>query len=294
MLIRKWEKLPADMQTAQVRKYYEILRKKNVSLFFKRVFDVVVSAIMLVILSPLFLILAIAIKIDSRGPVFYRQERVTQYGKLFRIFKFRSMVENADKGSQVTVDHDLRITRVGKLIRKCRLDEISQLIDVFRGTMTFVGTRPEVPKYVERYTPEMKATLLLPAGVTSLASIYYKDEAELLDGAEDTDKVYVDKILPAKMYYNLKAIERFGFWRDIKTMFMTVFAVLGKEYNGDYVPPEETAEGVISAPTESDRTTEPPSAESPESAQNADTVTENRDAEEFPDFVANHQENDPE
>lgn len=294
MLIRKWEKLPADMQTAQVRKYYEILRKKNVSLFFKRVFDVVVSAIMLVILSPLFLILAIAIKIDSRGPVFYRQERVTQYGKRFRIFKFRSMVENADKGSQVTVDHDLRITRVGKLIRKCRLDEISQLIDVFRGTMTFVGTRPEVPKYVERYTPEMKATLLLPAGVTSLASIYYKDEAELLDGAEDTDKVYVDKILPAKMYYNLKAIERFGFWRDIKTMFMTVFTVLGKEYNGDYVSPEETAEGVISAPTESDRTTELPSAESPESAQNADTVTENRDAEESPDFVANHQENDPE
>lgn len=294
MLIRKWEKLPADMQTAQVRKYYEILRKKNVSLFFKRVFDVVVSAIMLVILSPLFLILAIAIKIDSRGPVFYRQERVTQYGKRFRIFKFRSMVENADKGSQVTVDHDLRITRVGKLIRKCRLDEISQLIDVFRGTMTFVGTRPEVPKYVERYTPEMKATLLLPAGVTSLASIYYKDEAELLDGAEDTDKVYVDKILPAKMYYNLKAIERFGFWRDIKTMFMTVFAVLGKEYNGDYVEPEETAEGVVSAPTESDRTTELPSAESPESAQNADTVTKNRDAEESPDFVANHQENDPE
>lgn len=294
MPIRKWEKLPADMQTAQVRKYYEILRKKNVSLFFKRVFDVVVSAIMLVILSPLFLILAIAIKIDSRGPVFYRQERVTQYGKRFRIFKFRSMVENADKGSQVTVDHDLRITRVGKLIRKCRLDEISQLIDVFRGTMTFVGTRPEVPKYVERYTPEMKATLLLPAGVTSLASIYYKDEAGLLDGAEDTDKVYVDKILPAKMYYNLKAIERFGFWRDIKTMFMTVFAVLGKEYNGDYVPPEETAEGVISAPTESDRTTELPSAESPESAQNADTVTENRDAGESPDFVANHQEKDPE
>ena len=295
MLIRKWERLPADMQTAQVRKYYEILRKKNVSLFFKRVFDVVVSAIMLVILSPLFLILSIAIKIDSRGPVFYRQERVTQYGKRFRIFKFRSMVENADKGSQVTVDHDLRITKVGKFIRKCRLDEISQLIDVFRGTMTFVGTRPEVPKYVERYTPEMKATLLLPAGVTSLASIYYKDEAELLDGAEDTDKVYVDKILPAKMYYNLKAIERFGFWRDIKTMFMTVFAVLGKEYDGDYVPSEETAsEELLSAPTEINRTAETPSAESPESAQNADTITENRDAAESPDSVANNQEKDPE
>ena len=153
------------------------------------------------------------------------------------------MVVNADKGSLVTVDNDSRITKVGKFIRKCRLDEICQLIDVFRGTMTFVGTRPEVPKYVSRYTPEMTATLLLPAGVTSLASIYYKDEAELLNSAEDTDKVYVEKILPAKMYYNLKAIEKFGFWRDIKTMFMTVFAVLGKEYKGDYIESsEETAE----------------------------------------------------
>ena len=238
MLICRWEKLPPEMQTDEVRKYYDILRKKNFSLFWKRVFDIFVSALMLVILSPLFLILAIAIKIDSKGPVFYRQERVTQYGKHFKIFKFRSMVVDADKGSQVTVDQDSRITRMGRLIRKCRLDEVSQLIDVFRGTMTFVGTRPEVPKYVAEYTPEMVATLLLPAGVTSLASIYYKDEAELLNGAEDTDKVYIEKILPAKMYYNLKAIEKFGFWRDIKTMFMTVFAVLGKEYKGDYIEPK--------------------------------------------------------
>ena len=243
MLVKKWERLPPEMQIDAVRPYYEMLRKKNFSLFFKRLFDIFISFIMLACLSPLFLILAIAIKIDSKGPVFYRQERVTQYGKRFRIFKFRSMVVNADKGSLVTVDNDSRITKVGKFIRKCRLDEICQLIDVFRGTMTFVGTRPEVPKYVSRYTPEMTATLLLPAGVTSLASIYYKDEAELLNSAEDTDKVYVEKILPAKMYYNLKAIEKFGFWRDIKTMFMTVFAVLGKEYKGDYIESsEETAE----------------------------------------------------
>ena len=246
MLICKWEKLPPEMQTDEVRKYYDILRKKNFSLFWKRVFDIFVSALMLIVLSPLFLVLAIAIKIDSKGPVFYRQERVTQYGKHFRIFKFRSMVVNADKGSQVTVDQDSRITRMGKLIRKCRLDEVSQLIDVFRGVMTFVGTRPEVPKYVSEYTPEMIATLLLPAGVTSLASIYYKDEAELLNGAEDTDKVYIEKILPAKMYYNLKAIEKFGFWRDIKTMFMTVFAVLGKEYKGDYIEPISEATAVES------------------------------------------------
>lgn len=246
MLICKWEKLPREMQTDEVRKYYDILRKKNFSLFWKRVFDIFVSALMLIVLSPLFLVLAIAIKIDSKGPVFYRQERVTQYGKRFRIFKFRSMVVDADKGSQVTVDQDSRITRMGRLIRKCRLDEVSQLIDVFRGTMTFVGTRPEVPKYVAEYTPEMTATLLLPAGVTSLASIYYKDEAELLNGAEDTDKVYIEKILPAKMYYNLKAIGRFGFWRDIKTMFMTVFAVLGKEYKGDYVEPTRETTAVES------------------------------------------------
>lgn len=239
MRLVKWDKLPADMQTEEVREYYDVLRKKRFSLFWKRIFDIFVSAIMLIILSPLFLILAIAIKTDSKGPVFYRQERVTQYGKPFRIFKFRSMVQNADKGSQVTVDHDSRVTKVGKFIRKFRLDEICQLIDIFRGTMTFVGTRPEVPKYVNEYTPEMKATLLLPAGVTSLASIYYKDEAELLSGAEDTDKTYVEKILPAKMYYNLKEIKNYGFWRDIKTMFMTVFAVLGKNYEGDYVAPQD-------------------------------------------------------
>ena len=234
MILKKWEDLPPEMQTEEVRKYYDILKKKRGSLFFKRAFDVVVSLLMLVCLSPFFLILAIAIKLDSKGPVFYRQERVTQYGKRFRIFKFRSMVQNADKGSLVTVSGDARVTRVGKFVRKCRLDEISQLIDVLRGTMTFVGTRPEVPKYTDKYTPEMMATLLLPAGVTSLASIYYKDEADLLDAAEDTDRVYVEDILPAKMYYNLKAIERFSFFGDIKIMFMTVLAVLGKEYRGDY------------------------------------------------------------
>ena len=236
MMLKKWEKLPPEMQTEEVKVYYDILKKKRVGLFFKRAFDIVVSLLMLILLSPVFLILAIAIKIDSRGPVFYRQVRVTQYNKKFRIFKFRSMVQNSDKGSQVTVSGDARITRVGKFVRKCRLDEISQLIDVLRGKMTFVGTRPEALKYVEAYTPEMMATLLLPAGITSLASIYYKDEAELLDAAEDTDKVYVEQILPAKMYYNLKAIKKFSFFGDIKVMFMTVFAVLGKEYKGDYEP----------------------------------------------------------
>ena len=229
MTVKKWEKLPPEFQTEEVRPYYEILRKKQGSLMAKRVFDVVVSALMLVLLSPVFLVLAVAIKLDSPGPVFYRQVRVTQYGKQFRIFKFRSMVSNADKiGAQVTVGNDSRITRVGRVIRNCRLDEICQLIDIFRGTMTFVGTRPEVPKYVAAYTPEMMATLLLPAGVTSEASIRYKDESALLDGAEDVDEVYIHQVLPGKMEYNLDAIRNFGFWSDIRTMLRTVKAVLEK------------------------------------------------------------------
>lgn len=232
MILRKWEELPTEMKTEEVREYYDILKKKKGSLLCKRIFDIVISAIMLIILSPVFLILAVAIKLDSRGPVFFRQVRVTQYNQQFKIFKFRSMVQGADKGAQVTVSGDARITRVGKIVRKCRLDEISQLIDVFRGTMTFVGTRPESLKYVAAYTPEMMATLLLPAGVTSLASILYKDEADLLDVAGDVDKVYVEQILPAKMHYNLEAIRTFTFWGDIKIMIMTVLAVLGKEYMG--------------------------------------------------------------
>lgn len=233
MMLKKWEHLPSELQTEEVRKYYDILKKKQISLFFKRMFDVVASFLMLIILSPVFLILSIAIKIDSRGPVFYRQERVTQYGKKFRIHKFRTMVQDADKGSKVTVNNDSRITRVGQIIRNCRLDEIAQLLDVLSGNMTFCATRAEVVKYVECYTPEMMATLLLPAGVTSLSSILYKDEAKLLDSAENTDKVYIEKILPAKMYYNLKGIEQFSFWNDIKVMLMTVLAVLGKEYLPD-------------------------------------------------------------
>lgn len=227
MLVKRWDKLPENMRCEEVYPYYEILRKKNFSLFFKRAFDIFVSLIMLIVLSPVFLVLAIAIKIDSRGPVFFRQKRVTQYGKEFRIFKFRTMVVNAEAiGAQVTSAGDSRITRVGKFIRKCRLDEVSQLIDVFRGTMSFVGTRPEVPKYVEKYTPQMRATLLLPAGVTSEASIKFKDEDKLLEGAENPDVAYVEMVLPEKMKYNLESLKKQGFFSDIGTMFRTVFAVL--------------------------------------------------------------------
>ena len=239
MVLKRWEELPPELQTKEVKEYYNILKKKKVSLFLKRIFDIFVSLTLLIILSPVFILLAIAIKIDSKGTVFYRQVRITQYNKKFRIFKFRSMVQDADKGSGVTVSGDSRVTRVGKFLRKFRLDEIPQLIDVLIGNMSFVGTRPESAKYVESYTPEMMATLLIPAGITSLASIYFKDEAELLNNGDDIDTVYIEKILPAKMFYNLKSIKEFDFFGDIKIMFMTVFAVLGKEYNTDYILGEE-------------------------------------------------------
>lgn len=232
MRLRKWEDLPAFMQCEEVREYYDILAKKKGALGLKRVFDVVVAVIMLIILAIPMLIIAAMIKVDSPGPVFYRQERVTTYGKRFRIHKFRTMVNNADKiGSAVTVGGDARITKVGNRLRNLRIDEIPQLIDVLTGNMSFVGTRPEATKYVDKYTNEMNATLLLPAGITSEASIRYKDEAELLDAAEDVDKIYIEKVLPEKMKYNLLSIRKFSFVGEIATMFRTVLAVLGKDYS---------------------------------------------------------------
>lgn len=225
--MRKWNDLPEEMRVEPVKKYYEILQHRKGSLIAKRIFDVIVASIFVVILSPILLVLSILIKMDSKGPVMFRQVRVTTYGKTFRIFKFRTMVNNADKiGTQVTTKGDARVTRMGKLLRGCRLDELPQLFNVLKGEMSFVGTRPEVEKYVAHYTDEMKATLLLPAGITSRASIEYKDEDKLLESAENADEVYIHQVLPEKMKYNLKAIEKFSFWDDIKTMFATVIAVV--------------------------------------------------------------------
>lgn len=230
-MLRDWDDLPRYMKTEAVRPYYDSLKKKKISLFLKSSFDVAVSALMLIVLSPIMIIISIMIAMDSKGPVFFRQERITQYGRKFRIHKFRTMVADAEsRGSQVTVKNDMRVTKVGAKLRKYRLDELPQLIDILEGNMSFVGTRPEATKYVKKYTPEMRATLLLPAGITSEASIRYKDEAELLNVAEDIDKVYVEKVLPGKMKYNLESIKRFSFWREIFTMFRTVFAVLGNDY----------------------------------------------------------------
>lgn len=214
------------MQIPEIREYYEILSKRKKSLIVKRVFDLVISFVLLIIAAAPMLVIAAAIAIDSSGGIFYRQERVTAYGKRFMIHKFRTMVVNADTiGTQVTARNDSRVTKIGKFLRKYRLDELPQLIDILIGDMSFVGTRPEVVKYVKAYTKEMRATLLLPAGVTSEASIRYKDEADLLSEAEDVDRIYIEKVLPGKMEYNLESIRRFGLFRELKTMIRTVIAV---------------------------------------------------------------------
>lgn len=229
--MRKWEDLPEFMKCAEVKEYYDILSKKKVSLILKRTFDIVAGIGVLAVTAIPMLVIGVKIATESKGGVFYRQERVTTYGKKFKIHKFRTMVANADQiGSAVTVSGDSRITPTGAFLRKYRLDELPQVFDILSGNMSFVGTRPEVVKYVKKYKPEYLATLLLPAGITSEASIRYKDEAELLNAATDVDKVYVNDVLPGKMKYNLESIKKFSFCREILTMFRTVFAVLGREY----------------------------------------------------------------
>lgn len=228
MILKKYEALPENMQNNEVKEYYEILKHKKFNLITKRVFDFFAALILLIILSPIMLILAIMIKLESKGPVFYRQERITKYGKKFRIFKFRTMVQDADKkGALVTMGQDPRITKVGNRIRKCRLDELPQLLNVIKGEMSFVGTRPEVEKYVKEYSNEMKATLLMPAGISSRASIEYRDEDEIinkyLSKGEKIDDIYVKRILPEKMKWNLEYIKKFNIWEDVKICFKTVF-----------------------------------------------------------------------
>lgn len=225
--MRAFDKLPVEFQNDKVRYYYDIIAKKSVSLALKRITDIIFSLIILTILIIPIGVIAVIVKATSEGPVFYRQERVTSYGRVFRIFKFRTMVQNADKlGTLVTTSGDTRVTDVGRFLRKYRLDELPQIFNVLSGSMTFVGTRPEVQKYVDMYCDEYYATLLMPAGITSLASIMYKDEEKLLQNVEDADKTYVETILPEKMKYNLMYIKNFGFLSDIKLMLKTVKEVV--------------------------------------------------------------------
>ena len=218
-------------ETEIVKKYREEINKRKISLFLKLFLDKILALILLIPLSPIILAIAIWIKLDSEGPVFYRQERIATYGRPFRIFKFRTMVKDADKlGAAVTEHNDPRISRAGDKLRKVRLDELPQLFNVLLGDMSFVGVRPEVAKYVNRYTDEMNATLLLPAGITSPASIEYKDEDEVIEKFKGTgrsiDDIYIEEVLPDKMKYNLEYIKNFSIINDIKIMIQTALAVI--------------------------------------------------------------------
>lgn len=225
--MKKWDEIPVFMKNEQVKYYYNILKKKEQQIRIKRIFDLVMAVGLIIVLAPFMLAISVAIKMDSPGPLIFKQVRITTYGRKFYIYKFRTMVAGADKiGSKVTVQGDSRITKTGEFLRKYRLDEIPQLFNVLIGDMSFVGTRPEVEKYVHQYNDAMKATLLMPAGITSLASIKYKDEDQLLRNAENTDEEYVKIVLPEKMKYNLKALEEFDIFSDLKTMIATVFAVV--------------------------------------------------------------------
>lgn len=230
-MLKHWEQLPESMQTEAVRPYYERLRKREGALRRKRLFDLCGSLVLTVLLSPVMLVIAILIKAEDGGTVFFRQERVTTYGRVFRIFKFRTMIVDADKkGPLVTGKADSRITKVGSKLRHLRLDELPQVLNIVTGDMSFVGTRPEVKKYVEQYTEEMKATLLLPAGVTSLASIAFKEEDEMIahyaELGESTDEAYRNHILPRKMRYNLDYLKKAGVAQDLRIMIKTVLEVI--------------------------------------------------------------------
>lgn len=229
MLLKPFENLPDEFKNDEVKHYYDILSKKRNSLLVKRIADILLALFMIVILAIPMLVIAVIIKCSSKGPVMYKQERVTTYGKKFKILKFRTMKVGADKAGLLTTENDDRITGIGKVLRKLRLDELPQIFHVLSGKMSIVGTRPEVTKYVDRYTPVMYATLLMPAGVTSFASIKFKDEDRILGEITDPDKIddiYMNEILPKKMRYNLKYIERFNFKRDIYLMYKTVKQVL--------------------------------------------------------------------
>lgn len=221
MILKKWEDFPEKMKNEYVKKYYDKISLKKRSLVIKRIFDILASTIILFILLPIMILTGIIIKITSEGPIFFKQKRVTQYGKIFYIFKFRTMKVNSESSGLLTCKNDSRVTKIGYFLRKFRIDEFPQLINVLLGDMTFVGTRPEVPEYVQYYSSEMLSTLILPAGITSISCIEFRDESKYLLNASDSNKVYIEDVLPKKMKYNLEYLNNFNIFTDIKIMILT-------------------------------------------------------------------------
>lgn len=215
LLLSKKENLPKKLKTPAVLPYYNILKKKGATLITKRVIDCTMCSLIFLIASPFFLIFALLVKLTSKGPVFFKQERVGRDLKPFFILKFRTMVENADKqGVQLTTGNDSRITGFGKFLRAINMDEMPQLINVIKGDMSIIGTRPEVKRYVLVYSEEMYATLLLSPGMLSRASVKYKNENELLTGIPDPQEMYIKKILPDKMKENLAYLKQISLKED--------------------------------------------------------------------------------
>lgn len=227
MSVKQWQKLPAHMQNEAVKPYFDILAKKNITLFFKRFFEIIIAVIILLIISPILIIAGIAVAVTSKGPVFYLQERVGRYGKPFKIIKFRTMVVNADKlGAQITVgERDPRITRVGHILRITRIDEFPQMINILKGDMSLIGTRPEVQRYVDEYTDEMMATLLLRPGATGAASVKFSKENDMLKDKENPEEYYIKTILPEKMALNLDYTKNISIGYDFKIIGQTFACV---------------------------------------------------------------------
>lgn len=216
--------MQASKEFVDIRRKIE---KKKLNFVCKRVFDFTASLLGLLILSPILLVTAIFIKIDSRGPIFFKQKRVGKNKKTFEIYKFRTMVTDAEKmGKQITVGNDRRITRIGKVIRKCKLDELPQLINVLKGEMSLVGPRPEVPRYVELYDEYQEQILLVKPGITDYASIKFINENEILGASSDPEEEYIKEIMPNKIELNMQYINNFSIFEDIRLILKTILYIV--------------------------------------------------------------------
>ncbi len=225
MLQMQLQKSPLNIQSDLIDNCKDILKKKKFTLFFKSFFDIFAAIFMLLLLSPAFVVCAIAVACVKDGPVFFKQERIGKNGKPFKIIKFRTMTDK-NEGTAVTVSNDSRVTKPGRILRKFRLDELPQLINVIKGDMSFVGPRPEVPHYVEKYEDDWYATLLVKPGITCRSSIYFADESDLMENAEDADSFYTNSILPDKCKMNIDYIRNLSVIEDVKILFATVKRVL--------------------------------------------------------------------
>lgn len=230
MLITKYSELPPKMQNEATKKCCETLLAKKGTLLAKRIIDFTVCLLIFIVVSPIFLIICLLIKLTSKGPVFFKQERVGRDMKSFKILKFRTMVKDADKkGIALTTGNDSRITPFGAFLRKINMDEMPQLLNVIKGDMSIIGTRPEVWQYVNVYTDAMLATLLLYPGMVSIASIHYKNENDLLTGISDVEKTYIEKILPDKMRYNIDYLKNISVSGDFRILIKTIACAFEKD-----------------------------------------------------------------